>query len=227
MGYNDWGLLDRLYWSPEELADLATELSRIATEEIEVYIKEAYTHVDELGTSKAWTGKLFNDLADLMNDQKGLFETNIKILAEEIPGKLSESANADARASDAPLPTYTPSSVSSDYEVTLTDDDGTGTLTFEAETVGEKNTAFTTALKNALDGLNHYKEEFSKILDEALSTKARAYSAYIGVAERVHAQCSEKFTEFSTTYIEKAQASEEAINAADTESGEKAEEIDV
>lgn len=218
------GKLDTLYWSPSEIAQLATDLSSWGAE-IETNIKAAYTSVDSLGTSGAWTGKLFNDLANLMNDQKGLFQESVRVLAEEIPSNLNSSARADAEASQASFASFTAATVYNDYEVTLTDDDGTGRLTFEEGTVETANSEFLTALTTAQENLNKYQSNFNSLFNEILSTRARAYIRYRSIVEHTVSVCIEKFSEIAQTYADNAKAAQTAIQEADVAAATQADNI--
>lgn len=51
MGTNYKGTLDSLYWSPKEIAQLASDLSNLAEENIQNNILKAYGTFNELGTS--------------------------------------------------------------------------------------------------------------------------------------------------------------------------------
>lgn len=218
------GKFDTLYWSPSEIAQLATDLSNWGSE-VETSIKAAYAAVDSLGTSGAWTGKLFNDLADLMNDQKGLFQDAIRVLVEEIPTNLNSSAKADADASEAAFVNFTAAPISNDYEITLTEDDGTGILTFDEASVEQANTDFNTSLQTAVENLNSYQSNFNLLFNEILSSRARAYTKYRSIVEHTVSTCIQKFQEFSETFLNNAQAAQDAIKTADETSAAQADNI--
>ena len=218
------GNWDTLYWSPSEIAALATDLASWG-EQVEASIKEAYNVVNNLGTTQDWTGKLFNDLAKLMNDQKGFFTHNITILAEEIPSNMNESARADANASDASFASYTPATLSQDYEVEMTSDDGTGILTFNEANVQTANEQFVNAFTTAKENLDQYQYHFNSLFNEILSNKAEAYEKYKYVVEDTVAKSTELFQTFCEAFVNNAKAAEEAIKAADAAAAAQADNI--
>ncbi len=218
------GKWDTLHWSPSEIAQLATDLSNWGAE-IESNIKAAYKAVDSLGTSGAWTGRLFNDLANLMNDQKGLFQESIRVLAEDIPSNLNASAKATADASLASFANFSLATIFNDYEIMLTEDDGTGRLTFEEGTVDTAFSEFYNALKTAQDNLSKYKFNFNSLFNEILSVRASAYSKYRSIVEHTVSVCDEKFAEFAKAFTDNATAAQTAIREADVASANQADNI--
>ena len=209
------GRFDTLYWSPAEVRDLASNLATWG-KEVEDNIKQAYTTVEQMGRNDIWTGYWYNQLGELMNDQKGYFQTAMRIIVEEIPTALNETAKTQAEGSNASFSSFSAQSIDTSYEITYTADDGSGKLLFNEESVAAANKEFTTYLSTATERLNKYKNDFDSLFNAVLSARAKAFQPYKSLVERTVAECTSKFTTFCDSYVKCAENARSMISAADT-----------
>ncbi len=160
-----------------------------------------------------------------MNEQAPFFASTMTVMGEEVPAKLNEAAEGNARASDAAYTPYTPATLTKDYSVALTPDDGLGTLAFKAEDVADQNQKFNEALSSAQELLQKYDNDFSLILQEKYTERVKALSDFVTTISQNVQTCINNFQTFSSTFLEKARAAEEAINTADTQGQAAAQDI--
>lgn len=218
------GSWDTLFWSPREISALASDLAEWG-KTVEDSVKAAYTTIDNLGRSQDWIGKLFNDLANFMNDQKGFFEHSLNVLAIEIPSALDSSARIDAEASQAAYTPYTPTVLVADYEIALTADDNTGELAFNSINVQTASQDFVNCFNTARENLDSYKSNFDSLFRSIFGVKTQAYEKYIYTVDSTYNACLENFQAFVDMFNTKAAEAEAAINAADTSSAQQVNNI--
>ena len=233
MGTNYKGTLDSLYWSPKEIAQLASDLSNLAEENIQNNILKAYGTFNELGTSGNWTGKLFNDVVDVMNEKRETFILGVDILLNQISEALNNAAGDLASASDATISggNYaekfggSSSAVSDSYEINKTEDDGEGTMNYQPEQASETKDTMVKLFENAFSGLTEYKSLFDTLKQEVISERAGAYDTFSSKVTQTVQDCNDAFEEILQALVTSMESADEKIKAKDTSASQKAEDI--
>ncbi len=220
--YNSGGL-DTLWWSPEEYAQLAQDLTKIG-QVYEECVNAAAEAINSLGTSGAWTGYLFNQLIERFNEQKAQLDDDATMLTETIPTAISNQAQKQASANNGTVAPVSLAALSGIINPSETEDDGTGKVYIDPTTVENGINNFVENLNNASTNAKKYKELFEGTVAMGfnVSKDIKLMGASVDeVIERVY-NFNEKFRDLLEQC---ATDSAHAMAAAQEESSSEAENI--
>ena len=154
------GGLDTLWWSPEEYAELAQDLTKYG-KNYEEYINEALEAINNLGTSGAWTGYLYNQLIEQINTERVTLDDDATLLTETIPTAISNQAQEQASANHGSIAPINVAALEGIINPQSTDDDGTVKVYLDPTTVNSAFDAFCQNMKQAETTVQKYSDLFN------------------------------------------------------------------
>jgi hypothetical protein len=168
---NYTGFLDSLWWSPEEYAQLAQDLTTKGAK-YEECINAATEAITALGTNGQWTGYLYNQLIQKFNENVASLNEDATLLAETIPTKISNQAQEQASANNGTIQSVSLASLAGILSGSETEDDGTGSVYIDADAVNAGVTTFSENIVEANNIANQYLDLFSSTIANGLNVSS-------------------------------------------------------
>lgn len=156
---NYTGSLDTLWWSPEEYAQLAQDLTKVG-KKYEECVNAAAEAINSLGTSGAWTGYLYNQLIARFNEKKTQLDDDAETLTRTIPVAISNQAQKQAETNHGYTSSLTVAALDGIINPIETEDDGTGKVYIDPETVVQGIDAFNDNMTHAVTNVKEYLDKF-------------------------------------------------------------------
>lgn len=215
---------DEINWKPQEVADLATSLSRLGNE-YRMSIANVYGEYNNMGLEQRWVGHNYNIIAeDVLNRSQPTFENWSNYLQVEIPQTMLSIAEEQANVGGGSVSGSICPNGAEIRLVQSTIDKGDGSQIIEPDYVRSKiNGAIAGDCENAINILQRYHSEFQNM--GTLDQNAAIYEMYQNL-EEILANCKGLLNMFREEMSSRVEDSVRLVEVTDEETIQIANKIE-